>query len=114
MWVGTDSDDLQFWRLDLRSDFTGYLACGQEAWDFGAYRVRHWTLNYYGLVTETKPIGTNAEPIYLKGVYSGSTLDLEVGGVNGGWKLPVTLYREPRIEECNRQAREKILEVETK
>ena len=114
VWVGMDSDDLQFWRLDLRSDFTGYLACGQEAWGFEAYRVSHWTLNYWRLVTEIEPIGTNAEPIYLKGIYTGSVLDLEVGGVNGGWKLPVTLYPESRIEEYNRQAREKILEVEAK
>lgn len=109
-----DSDDLQLWRLDLRSDFTGYLACGQEAWGFEAYKVSHWTLNNYALVTEIKPVGTNAEPIYLKGNYSGSVLDLEVGGVNGGWKLPVTLHREPKIEEYNRQAKEKIWERETK
>ncbi len=113
VWVGMDSDGLQFWRLDLRSDGTGYLSCGQEAWGFKAYRVSHWTVSYHGLVTDIEPRGTNAEPIHLRGIYTGAVLESEVGGVNGGWTSSVTLYPETRMEEYNRQARQNILEAET-
>src|SRR5277367_6132151 len=51
VWIGFDDDELVFSRLDLRSDFTGYLARVSPSdtilHDDGvyAYRVTKWTVD---------------------------------------------------------------------
>ena len=96
MWIGFDSDELDFCRLDLRADFTGYCARVSpdgvlHEYGVEAYRVTHWTLEDWKVIISLTPITTNAEPIYLRGSYYGPSLDLEVGGTNGGWKRGLLL-----------------------
>jgi hypothetical protein len=118
VWIGFEQDELDFVRLDLRPDFTGYCALVSPAdttlHDYGveAYRVRHWTLNGGKLIVSLAPITTNAEPIYLRGSYSGFSFDLEMGGKGRQWKRSLVLYRESRIDGANQETRDKIQELE--
>jgi hypothetical protein len=118
VWIGFEQDELDFVRLDLRSDFTGY--CGRVSpgdtslHDYGveAYRVPHWTLEDWKLIISLTPMTTNAEPIYLRGNYSGFSFDLEMGGTTNQWKRTLVLYRESRIDDANQETRDKIRELE--
>src|SRR5437764_254709 len=61
VWIGFEQDELDFVRLDLRRDFTGYCARVSPAdtslHDYGveAYRVTHWTLEDWKLVISLTP-----------------------------------------------------------
>jgi hypothetical protein len=118
VWIGFEQDELEFVRLDLRPDFTGYCACVSPAdttlHDYGveAYWVRHWTLDGGKLIVSLTPITTNAEPIYLRGYYSGFSFDLEIGGTTNQWKRKLVLCRESRIDGANQETRDKIRELE--
>lgn len=118
-WIGFEQDELDFVRLDLRSNSTGYCARVSPAdtslHDYGveAYRVSRWTMDGWKLVIRLTPITTNAEPIYLQGSYNGSSFDLEMGGANGQWKSRLALFRESRIDGANQETKDKIKELET-
>lgn len=118
VWVGFDADELMFTRLDLRSDFTGYCARVSPAdtslheYGVDGYRVTKWGLDGWKFIITLSPTTTNAEPIYLRGRYSGFSLHLEVGGTNGQWKRDVVLHRESRLDGANQEARDKIKELE--
>jgi len=118
VWIGFDDDELYFTRLDLRSDFTGYCARVSPAdtslHEYGVegYRVTKWGLDGWKFIITLAPATTNAEPIYLRGRYSGFSLRLEVGGTNGQWKRDVVLYRESRLDGANQETRDKIKELE--
>ena len=118
VWIGFDSDGLEFMRVELRADFTGY--CARVSADEGvmreygveAYRITHWTVDDSKLTISLAPATTNAEPIYLRGKCFSPALDLEVGGTNEQWKRKLVLYRELRIDGANRETRDKIKELE--
>jgi hypothetical protein len=118
VWIGFEQDELDFVRLDLRSDFTGYCARvspdDTTLYDYGveAYRVPHWTLEDWKLIISLTPMTTNAEPIYLRGDSSGFSFDLEMGGMTNQWKRKLVLYRESRIDGANQETRDKIRELE--
>jgi hypothetical protein len=118
VWIGFDNDELNFTRLDLRPDFTGYCARVSPAdtslheYGVDGYRVTKWGLDKWKFSVTLTPATTNAEPIYLRGRYSGFSLRLEVGGTNGQWKRDVILYRESRMDGANQETRGKIGELE--
>lgn len=118
VWIGFDSDELEFTRLDLRPDFTGYCARASTAdtvrheYGVDGYRVTNWTIEDWKFIISLTPATTNAEPIYLRGDSSWSSLDLEVGGANGQWKRKLVLYRESRIDGANQETSDKIRELE--
>src|SRR5207247_3178045 len=118
VWIGFEQDELDFVRLDLRPDFTGYCARVSPAdtvlHDYGveALRVTHWTLEDWKLIISLTPITTNAEPIYLRGDYSGFSFDLEMGSTTNQWKRKLALCRESRIHGANQETRDKIRELE--
>jgi hypothetical protein len=118
VWIGFDSDELEFTRLDLRPDFTGYCARVSPAdttlheYGVDGYRVTRWTIEGWRFIISLTPAATNAEPIYLRGHCYLTSLDLEVGGVNGQWKRKMVLYRESRIDGTNQETRDKIRELE--
>ena len=120
VWIGFEQDELDFVRLDLRTDSTGYCARVSPAdtvlHDYGveAYQVTRWELDGWKLIINLAPITTNAEPIYLRGSYNGSSFDLEMGGTHGQWKRDLVLYRESRIDGANQEAKDKIRELETR
>lgn len=118
VWIGFDEDELDFCRLDLRADTTGYCARVSPAdtvlneYGVEAYRVTHWTADDWKFIVSLTPLTTNAEPIYLRGHCYRPSLSLEVGGANGKWKRKLALYRESRIDGANRETRSKIRELE--
>ena len=118
VWIGFEQDELDFVRLDLRPDFTGYSARVSPAdtslHEYGveAYRITQWTLEDWKLIINLTPITTNAETIYLRGDYSGFSFDLEMGGTTNQWKRKLVLYRESRIDGANKKTRDKIRELE--
>ena len=120
VWIGFDNDELDFTRLDLRPDFTGYCArvapSDTSLHEYGVhiYRVTHWTAEDWKFVIRLTPVDAKAESIYVKGRIGTFTLQLEVGATNGEWKRELVLRRESRIEASNRETREKIRKVEKK
>jgi hypothetical protein len=118
VWIGFDSDELVFTRLDLRPDFTGYCArvfpADTSLHDHGVdgYRVTKWTVEEWKFIINLTPASTNAEPIYLRGFCYWPSLDLEVGGTNGQWKRKLVLRQESRIDGANQETREEIKELE--
>jgi hypothetical protein len=111
VWIGLDSDALDFCRLDLRADYTGYCALASPA-GVEAYRVTRWTLEDWKAIISLTPVTTSAEPIYLRGNYSAKSLHLEVGGTNGEWKRGLLLYRESTMDSANQETSDKVRELE--
>jgi hypothetical protein len=118
VWSGFDSGDLVFYRLDLRRDFTGYLASvspeGSSLHEYGVdvYEITRWSLKDFSLSIQLHPATTNAEDIYAVGEYGGVPLELEVGGTNGEWKRKVTLHWQSDWEASTRETKAAISQVE--
>jgi hypothetical protein len=118
VWIGFDESQLDFCRLDLRPDATGFFATVSPAdtslHDYGvqAYRVTHWAVDEWKFTFSLSPATTNAEPIYLRGRGGYTSLDLEIGGTTNQWKRKIVLYPETRIDGANRETRDKIGELE--
>jgi hypothetical protein len=118
VWIGFDDDELFFSRLDLRSDLTGYLARVSPAdtilHDYGvfAYRVTKWTVDDWNFNINLTPATPKAESIQVRGRYNGFSLRLEISGTNGLWKRNAILNREVRENSANKEARERIRELE--
>ena len=118
VWIGFDESELDFCRLELRPDATGYFATVSPAdtslHDYGvqAYRVTHWTVEEWKFTVSLSPATTNAEPIYLRGRCDYTSLDLEIGGTTIQWKRKIVLYPESRIDGANQETRDKIAELQ--
>jgi hypothetical protein len=118
VWVGFDEDDLTFTRLDLRSDFSGYCARVSPTnivlheYGVAGYRVAKWSLDEWKFSSTLTPGTTNAEPIFLRGRLSVSSLRLEVGGTKLKWTRNVILYRESLSAGANAETKDKIGELE--
>src|SRR6266581_995685 len=118
IWIGFDSDELTFTRLDLRGDSTGFCARVSPAdtilHDQGVqvYRITKWGVNGWNIEIHVSPI-SNAFPIgYVKGRIGLASLRLTIGGPeNGGWKDEPFLHPESRILISNQETRDKIEEV---
>jgi hypothetical protein len=117
-WIGFDNDELEFTRLDLRSDFTGYCArlgpADTELHGLGVavYRVTKWDIDDWDFRISLTPLSTDAEPIELRGKYNGFSLHLELSGTNGKWNRSLVLNRESRENASNIEARDKIRQLE--
>jgi hypothetical protein len=118
-YVGySDHDD--FYRLDLRSDHTGYLAEVSppssilHQYGVSTYRLTQWTLKRFDLVISLTPVDSKSEGIFLKGRADASLLRLEVGGTNGEWKRKVVLYSEQEMRVSNAETRAAIRRAEGK
>jgi hypothetical protein len=118
VWIGFDDDELVFSRLDLRSDFTGYLARVSPSdtilHDYGvsAYRVTKWTVDDWNFGISLTATTSKAESIQMRGRYNGFSLRLKISGTNGLWERNVILNREVRETAANRETGEKIQELE--
>jgi hypothetical protein len=120
VWVGFDDDELRFSRLDLRSDFTGYLARVSPSdtilHDIGVsvYRVTNWKVEGWNVSISLNAMTSNAESMQMRCRYNGSSLRLKISGTNGFWERNVILNREERETAANRETREKIQELESR
>jgi hypothetical protein len=138
VYIGYTEDNLQFYRLELRDDFTGYCATVSAPdtvlhnYGVHAYRITSWTTKRWELVLTIEPLkervfnkeidnivyrnlGETAEPIYMKGrVRGGKLLDLEVGEVNSDWHQRLQLQSESRLKAPNEETKLRIEELEKK
>jgi hypothetical protein len=120
VWIGFDSDELVFTRLDLRRNSVGSCARVSPAdtvlHEYGVhgYRITNWSLDGWNMKFSLSSMTTNAEPIYLHGRYNGFSLRLEVGGTTNNWKRDLVLYRESRIDAANLESRKMIEALERK
>jgi len=118
VWIGFDSDELTFTRLELRPDFTGFLARVAPAdsilHDGGVhvYRVTSWAVNGWAVTMQTVP-ALNASKIgYINGRIGLASLRLTIGGPeNRGWKEQLLLLPETRLTVSNQETKRKIDEI---
>jgi hypothetical protein len=119
IWIGFDSDQLTFTRLDLRADSTGFCARVSPAdtilHDQGVhvYRVTKWSVNGWDIEIQMSPESNATGVGYVKGRIGLASIRLTIGGAeNGGWKEEPFLHPEPRIMTSNQEARKGIEKVE--
>jgi hypothetical protein len=136
IYIGYTESNLEFYRLDLRDDFTGYCATvsapdiSLHNYGVHAYRITSWKTKGWELVLDIEPLkervfskeidhityrnlSEKAEPIYMKGrVRSGKLLDLEVGEVNSDWHQRLLLLSENRLKIPSEETKIRIEELE--
>ena len=116
VWIGFDNDELFFSRLDLRSDFTGFLARVSpndtvlHHYGVFAYRVTKWTINGWNFNGELTAATPGAESIQMRGSYNGFSLHVELSGTI--WVRNIILERDVREAAANKETRAKIREFE--
>ncbi len=112
VWLGYTEDELQFYRLDLRPDFTGYCASAYlpdtTLHDDGVRlsRIERWELKERQLTFRLSTVDAGAEVITLKGTATGHLMNLEVGGV--GWKRKLLLRPEANVTTPYRETKERV------
>jgi hypothetical protein len=118
VWVGFDSDQLTFTRLDLRADAAGFCARVSPAdtilHDQGVhvYRITKWTVNDWNIEIHMSPVSNATSIGYVKGRIGLASLRLTIGGPeNGGWKEEPFLHPESRIMISNQEAEDRIEEA---
>jgi hypothetical protein len=121
VWVGFDSDELTFTRLDLRADSTGYCARVSPAdtilHDQGVhiYRITKWSVNGWNIEIHMSPLSNATAVGYVKGRIGLASLKLTIGGPqNGGWKEEPFLHPESRLMISNQETKERIENAEKK
>ncbi|MGB8543174.1 MAG: hypothetical protein WCD49_16215 [Candidatus Acidiferrales bacterium] len=121
VWIGFDSDQLSFNRLDLRADFTGFYAREYPddtiLHDQGVhvYRITKWRVNGWNIEIQVSPMSNATAIGYAKGRIGLDSLQLIIGGPeNGGWKDKPFLHPESRIMISNQETRDGIKEAEEK
>lgn len=121
VWVGFDSDELTFTRLDLRADSTGYCARVSPAdtilhhQGVHIYRITSWSVRGWNIEIHMSPL-SNAFPVgYVKGRIEWTSLRLTIGGPeNGGWKEEPFLHPESRLMISNQETKDGIENAEKK
>jgi len=115
IWIGFDSDELTFTRLDLRDDSTGFCARVSPAdtilHDQGVhvYRITKWSVNGWNIEIHLSPVSNATGIGYVKGRIGLASLRLTIGGPeNGGWKEEPFLHPESRMVISNQETRDRI------
>lgn len=115
-WLGYTEDELQFYRLDLRPDFTGYCASvylpdtSLRGDGVRLYRIERWELKERQLTFRLSAVDAWAEVITLKGTATGHLMNLEVGGA--GWKRKLLLRPEANFTTPYRETKERVERVQ--
>jgi len=120
IYVGySDYDD--FYRIDLRPDFTGYFAevapprSVIHKYGTSTYRITHWSLEGFNLVVSVVPADSKTEGIRLKGTVGAfDVLRLEASGTTNRWKRKLVLYSEDQTRISSEETRDAIKRVEGK
>jgi hypothetical protein len=115
VWIGFDSDQLTFTRLDLRADSTGFCARVSSAdtilHDQGVhvYRITRWMVDGWNIEMDMSPASNATRLGYVKGTIGLASLKLTIGGPeNGGWKDEPFLHPESRIMISDQETRDSI------
>jgi hypothetical protein len=106
-WIGFDDDGLEFTRLDLRPDFTGYCARVSPSYsslhEYGVqiYRVTHWTTDGWTFLIDMTAIHAIDTPLSMKGRIEMEALQLEVSAGTNGWtrKLELRFFRDVLVKK---------------
>lgn len=119
IWIGFDSDQLTFTRLDLRPDLTGFCARVSPAdtilhdQSIHVYRVTKWSVDGWNIEIQMSPVSNASGVGYVKGRIGLASIKLTIGGPeNGGWKEEPFLYPESRIMTSDQETREGIEKAE--
>ena len=119
VWIGFDSDQLTFTRLDLRADATGFCARVSPAdtilHDQGVhvYRITRWTVKDWTLDIHIAPASNAFKVGYVKGRIGLASINLIiVGPENDWWREEPFLHPESRISASNEETRQRIAETE--
>lgn len=115
VWLGYTEDELQFFRLDLRTDFTGYCASmylpdTSLPHDVRLYRIDEWELKEQRLTFRVSAVYVGAEAISLKGETTGHLMNLEVGGA--GWKRKLLLRPEANVTIPFQETKQRVERVQ--
>jgi hypothetical protein len=115
VWIGFDSDQLTFTRLDLRGDSTGFCARVSPAdtilheQGVQVYRITKWSVDGWNIEIHMSPLSNSFNVAYVRGRIGLASLNLTMGGPeNGGWKEEPFLHPESRIVISNQETRDKI------
>ncbi len=115
VWVGFDSGQLTFTRLELRSDSTGFCARVSPSdtilhvQGVHVYRIAKWTVNGRNIEIQMSPLSNATNVGYVKGRIGLASLRLSIGGAeNRGWKEEPFLHPEARILTSNQETKDKI------
>jgi hypothetical protein len=121
VWIGFDSDQLTFTRLDLRADSTGFCARVSPAdtilHDQGVhvYRIESWSLYGWNIDIKMTPISNAYRVGYVRGRVGLASMKLTIGGPeNSGWKEEPFLSPESRIMISDEETRKSIEKREDK
>jgi hypothetical protein len=119
VWIGFDSDELTFTRLDLRADSTGFCARVSPAdtilHDQGVhlYRIEKWSVDSWNIEIQMSPLSNATQVGYVRGRIGLASLRLTIGGPeNGGWKEQPMLHPESRIMISNEETKDGIGKLE--
>lgn len=115
VWLGYTEDELQFFRLDLRPDFTGYCASmylpdTSLPHDVRLYRIEKWELKEQHLTFRVSAVDAGAEAISLKGETTGHLMNLEVGGA--GWRRKLLLRPEANVTIPSQETKQRTESVQ--
>lgn len=121
IWIGFDSDELTFTRLDLRADSTGFCARVSPAdtilHDQGVhlFRIDWWSLKGWDIQFKMSPISNAYKIASIKGRMGLSSMKLTFSGPeNGGWKQEALLSPESRIMVSDDETKKSIEKVDSK
>ena len=81
-WVGYEESGLDFYRLDLRPDGTGFLAVTYMAHPPEVHRVARDELQKFKVRFTLTPLSEVSEPLTLKGDFYYSAFELTVSGAH--------------------------------
>ncbi|MGH9734966.1 MAG: hypothetical protein ACRD8A_10305 [Candidatus Acidiferrales bacterium] len=118
-WIGFDSDELTFTRLELRSNGTGFCARVSPADTIlhsegvHVYRVTKWSVSGWNIEIHASPLSNAFSIGYIKGRTHLDSLALTIGGPeNGGWKESLLLQPESRLQVSDQETKGAIKEVQ--
>jgi len=115
----SDYDD--FYRLDLRADFTGYFARVAmprsviHEYGVSGYRITHWSLDGFDIAFDLMPRDPKAEGTRLKGRAGAfRVLRLEESGTTNNWERELVLHPEEQTKVTSEETKEAIKQMEKK
>lgn len=118
VWIGFDLDELYFTRLELRPDFTGFLARVAPADTIlhqngvHVYRLTSWRVDGWNVAIQMSPASNATNVGSVRGRAGLASIRLTIAGPeNGGWKEQLLLYPEARITASNQETKKKIEEA---
>ncbi len=116
-WSGYSESDLEFLRLELDADDTGYLAISYlPDVPVSLYKISKWALTKSKLRLVVSPVGPDAEAIVIKKIDLGYTsMQINFGDAAQskkiGWQRVAKLHKDDQRNARSQSAQQKIGEA---